>query len=537
MFLCATRSAVTRGAPLATTSHLLPPALGGDSSHRARSTVAAATEPTATPIVDSEWASAKPYHEIPGPKPYPIVGNVVRLLPRVGEYGKLDILRMQEKLQKEFGDIVRISNIIGRKDMVFLYDPKLVEKMFRNEGRWPTREGIKTVHYYRTVLRRETYDGAFGVITTQGKEWGDFRTKVNQPLMQPSSARRYTEPINEVTDDFIQRMRDLLDENKELPAGFINELYKWSLESIARVALDTRLGCFEPNLKPDSEPQKMIDAVQVMFEAFYHLDLKPSLWRLVSTPLWRRFVVAMDYFYEVADKYVNEAMERAKLKTDGEPTVLARMMEVDPKVAKVMVSDMLFGGVDTTSHFTASLMFHLAKAPEVQKKLLEELRGVLPRRDSPVTPEVLDQVPYMKACLKESLRAFPITMGNIRETQTDMVLGDYQVPKGVDVFLCHMVMSRDERHFPRPLSFEPERWLRGTEDLHNAHPFVSLPFGFGPRTCVGRRFAEMEVLTLTAKIIRNFWVEYHHGDEIEFEAKSINTITNPMKFKLIEHAN
>ncbi|GLH07257.1 probable cytochrome P450 49a1 [Gryllus bimaculatus] len=485
-----------------------------------------------------------------------------------GQYGKYEIMDMQKQLRKDFGDIVRVSKIPGRKDMLFLFDPKTAEKMLRNEGIWPIREGIKTLHYYRTVLRKEKYEGVLGTIT---------------------------------------RMRDLRDENMELPAGFINELYKWSLESIALVALDTRLGCLAPNLAPDSEPQRMIDAVQVMFEGFYKLDLQPSLWRLVSTPMWRRLVHAFDYFYDVAEKYVDEAVAKQKTNPDKEPSILERLMKEDPRVAKVMASDMLFGGVDTvrqlikyhfplmhnredynteitkfllpknahklhyvalthndrlhfhwcvlkgpaillcliiflllpldlqTSHLAASLLFHLAKYPNVQRKVGEEVRRVLPAKRSPVTEDAMEQMTYLKACLKESLRVFPIAMGNIRETQKDIVLSDYQVPKGVDVFLCHMVMSQDEQHYPRPMAFEPERWLRGGPQAHTAHPFTTMPFGFGPRTCVGRRFAELEVLTLVAKVLRNFWVEYHHGDQIEFSSRSINTVTLPLKFRLVDH--
>ncbi|KAK7793314.1 hypothetical protein R5R35_011522 [Gryllus longicercus] len=509
-------------------------------SARHRST-AAATPLDATAAADAaaarsaEWERAKPYHAIPGPKPFPLLGNLPRLLPKIGQYGKYEIMDMQKQLRKDFGDIVRVSKIPGRKDMLFLFDPKTAEKMLRNEGVWPIREGIKTLHYYRTVLRKDKYEGVYGTITSQGKEWQDFRSKVNQPLMQPRSARRYFAPIDEVAQDFIGRMRDLRDENMELPAGFINELYKWSLESIALVALDTRLGCLAPNLAPDSEPQRMIDAVQVMFEGFYKLDLQPSLWRLVSTPMWRRLVHAFDYFYDVAEKYVDEAVAKQKTNPDKEPSILERLMKEDPRVAKVMASDMLFGGVDTTSHLAASLLFHLAKYPNVQRKVGEEVRRVLPAKRSPVTEDAMEQMTYLKACLKESLRVFPIAMGNIRETQKDIVLSDYQVPKGVDVFLCHMVMSHDEQHYPRPMAFEPERWLRGGPQAHTAHPFTTMPFGFGPRTCVGRRFAELEVLTLVAKVLRNFWVEYHHGDQIEFSSRSINTVTLPLKFRLVDH--
>ncbi|GLH07262.1 uncharacterized protein GBIM_12768, partial [Gryllus bimaculatus] len=171
----------------------------------------------------------------------------------------------------------------------------------------------------------------------------------------------------------------------------------------------------------------------------------------------------------IAEKYIQIATQRIKQRSsDGEGSILERLLIAEgPEVANLMATDMLFGGVDTTSNLAASLLFYIATNPIPQEKLAKELEMALPNPREPISAHVLEGVPYLKACIKESLRILPIVFGN--------------------------------RHFPRPLSFEPERWLRGGAHAHTAHPFVSLPFGFGPRTCVGRRFAEMEVQVLLAK--------------------------------------
>ena len=68
--------------------------------------------------------------------------------------------------------------------------------------------------------------------------------------------------------------------------------------AIAYIALDTRLGCLEAYLAPDSEPQKMIDSVEVLFESFHKLEFGIPMWKYVSTPTWRKFVKAADVFLE-----------------------------------------------------------------------------------------------------------------------------------------------------------------------------------------------------------------------------------------------
>ena len=79
----------------------------------------------------------------------------------------------------------------------------------------------------------------------------------------------------------------------------------------------------------------------------------------------------------------------------------------------------------------AANLYYLATNQEKQDKLREEMRQYLPKKDSPVTKEILSEVPYLKATIKETLRMAPIAVGNLRTTIQDMVLSGYQIPKGV----------------------------------------------------------------------------------------------------------
>jgi cytochrome P450 family 49 subfamily A len=70
------------------------------------------------------------------------------------------------------------------------------------------------------------------------------------------------------------------------------------LAAISYVALDTRLGCLEPKLAPDSEPQRIIDSVQRQFDCMYKMEMKLPIWKFVSTQTWRKYVKATDVFLE-----------------------------------------------------------------------------------------------------------------------------------------------------------------------------------------------------------------------------------------------
>ncbi|TMW40880.1 hypothetical protein DOY81_014040 [Sarcophaga bullata] len=114
---------------------------------------------------------------------------------------------------------------------------------------------------------------------------------------------------------------------------------------------------------------------------------------------------------------------------------------------------------------------------------------------------------------------YPVVIANGRSLQSDAVINNYHIPKGTHVIFPHLVVSNDPTYFPEPKKFLPERWLKQNDvamaqssekgnmetcphNGHKIHPFVSLPFGFGRRMCVGRRFAEIELHTLLAKVGR-----------------------------------
>lgn len=154
-------------------------------------------------------------------------------------------------------------------------------------------------------------------------------------------------------------------------------------------------------------------------------------------------------------------------------------------------------------------MYLLSKNPTQQEKLFKELKGVMKSKDTKVTEKTLENVPYLRACIKEALRMYPVVLGNGRSLQSDAVICGYTVPKGVrllkipnmisftykpcfqtHVIFPHYVLSNKENYFNEPTKFIPERWLKteieGSDSCpftnSKIHPFVSLPFGYGRRT-------------------------------------------------------
>lgn len=148
-----------------------------------------------------------------------------------------------------------------------------------------------------------------------------------------------------------------------------------------------------------------------------------------------------------------------------------------------------------------TLLYLLAKNPEKQQILRKEIMEKLPSKDSQLTAASMKNLPYLRACIKESQRLEPVLVGTLRKMTNNIVLGGYQIPKQLYVVMCNNNMSNDEKNFKRCREFIPERFLKAdpSVELKGRQPFAFLPFGFGPRICIGKRLAELEMEILMAK--------------------------------------
>nr|UZE89855.1 cytochrome P450 CYP12AR1 [Chrysoperla zastrowi sillemi] len=490
---------------------------------------------------DLEWNEALPFEFLPGPKPLPIIGNAWRFFPFIGNYYGKNILELHKQLHKEYGNIVILKGIMGRPPFVITFSPEDCEKIFRNEGTRPYRNGIGSLAYYQKVVRKNIYKNNASLAVLQGDEWHKMRAQVNSALMQPRVVARYVNRIENVARDFILKIDFLLKNSKntdELPDDFLNEIYRWSLETAGEISLDTRLGCLELNVSQNSEVQQIIDAVNDMFDLIFELNILPSMWRQISTPKYKKFVRTMDYLTSICRKYADRAQTKmlgSEHNNDTVPSVLEVLLKVDKVVAIIMAVDILLAGVDTTGKTAAAVMYFLSINQEKQDKLREELIELMPDPNTPLTRQILDKMTYLRGCIKEAQRIASITPGQNRVLPKDITLSGYQIPKNTEVFTGNLLMCNLDENYPKSNQYIPERWLRNSAPELTAktpHPFVFLPFGHGPRACIGRRFAFCELEVLIATVFRKYKFEWHH-DEMKFNSRLFYGVDSPLKFKLI----
>ncbi|XP_022116860.2 cytochrome P450 CYP12A2 [Pieris rapae] len=475
---------------------------------------------TVNSAISTENAQSKPWTSIPGPKPWPIVGQLPHFLPG----GMLaDPIKMPEVLYEKFGPIVKFEGKFGSPTLIFLLDAEASAQILRNENWMPARPGFASFEHYRKRKNKNNPDEPTGLLTDHGEAWRKFRTTVNPILLHTKTIKLYSKILEEVAEDMVTRMKHLRKPDNTIDGKLDIEMNLWALESIGVVALGGRLNCFDPNLPEDSPARRLIQTVHDIFKMADKLDFKPSLWRYIGTPNYYKAMKCYEDQTNLSRYFINQAREQYKTKdhkSNDEKGILEKLLEIDENVATIMAGDMLLAGVDTAANTMLATFYLLAKNPEKQSKLREE---ILSRSE---------QKPYLKACIKESLRVKPVVSGNLRATSKEYDILGYRIPKDMYVTFGHQFLSISEDHFPRAKEYIPERWLVDkTDPLHyrNAHPFAYNPFGFGVRSCIGRRIAELEIETFLSKTIENFEIEWL-GGELNVRPASLNYIVEPFNF-------
>jgi cytochrome P450 len=161
----------------------------------------------------------------------------------------------------------------------------------------------------------------------------------------------------------------------------------------------------------------------------------------------------------------------------------------------------LFAGHETTASTLAWALYSLAVAPEIQQRVAAEGDGLADRRPSAVAVEALQDTGRV---VDETLRLYPAGVGIARMARRPTRLAGHRIGRGTIVAIPVYSIQRDPRRWPAPDTFDPDRFGAGSPSPRDGH----LPFGWGPRACLGARFATMEARLALAMITARWTVTY-----------------------------
>ncbi|MFO0958170.1 MAG: cytochrome P450 [Isosphaeraceae bacterium] len=417
----------------------------------------------------------------PSPPRPPLVGHI-------GAYLR-DPLTYCEAVAREYGDVVRLR--LGPFDDYLIRHPDHIEYVLRvhHENYWKDR--------ITKLLRPLVGDG---LLTSEGAFWRRQR-KLVQPGFQHDRIASYGEAMVACTE----RVLDQWEPGRPITLQ----------EDMARITLAIVSRClFESDV--DEAAEVVGESLAVIMDRF----LDPTKWIPLSDylplPGTFRYWRAIRRIDEVVYKIIRQRREQG-----GQGDLLGRLLaERDDEGGRMTdrqlrdeVVTLFLAGHETTALALTYTLHLLARHPEVEARLIGEIDGVLGQGEGRLVAGDVARLPYTEAVVRESMRLYPPAWSIGREALHDDEVGGFRAPRGTQFTVAIWLAHRDERWFDDPASFRPERW--GGDFLKRLPRCAYMPFGGGPRICIGNHFAMMELVLVLGTILSRYRME--RADEAPIE--------------------
>lgn len=393
-----------------------------------------------------------------------------------------DVLAFHERCRDQYGDVVRLK--LGSRIVYVLNHPDLIHEVLVANH----RNFVKHSFFWRHV----TAIFGKGLLTNEGDSWLRQRR-----LMAPAFHRERITAYGQTMVAYTQRM--LTGWRTGDVRNVHHDMMHLTLEIVGKVLFDTDVGT-------DAE------AIGQAFDAVTD-EIAARFRRPVFIPDWVPLPGNVRYRHGVAtlDKLVYRIIAEHRANGARGGDLLSMLMQVRDEDGTQMSDQqlrdeaitLLLAGHETTALALSWTWYLLSRHPQVDARLGAELQRVLNGR--PPSPADLPSLRYTEQVILESMRLFPPAYGIGREALQDCEVGGYHVPAGTTLFMSPWLMHRDARWFDEPQQFTPERWDDGLADRLPRH--VYMPFGGGPRICIGNSFAMMEAVLLLATIAQRFRLE------------------------------
>ncbi|CAL1271346.1 unnamed protein product [Larinioides sclopetarius] len=386
--------------------------------------------------------------------------------------------------------------------LIILPNAEAVEEVF---------SGMKTIEKPFFIRWTSLFLGN-GLLTSSGHKWKSQRKMLN-PCFRTYILKEHLQTINKHSQILAKR---LMEETEKEFTKISKYLSDCTFDIICEAIYGLDLGTQETH----KERVPFVYAINKGFSLMTRRFLNVFLW----TDLFFNFSktgreikehsqVARDFTRNLIDKEKQNFLklpEHSEKERKSLVKLLLKEYYLSKEISEEDIRDQLMtftiAGQDTTKIALSWILYMLGLHAEIRGKVYEELDlifGVDHERHA--TAEDLKNMKYLECVIKETLRIYPPVPILTRYLKEDTTICGYQIPKGTICAVFPHVLHRDEKVFPNPEKFEPDRFL--PENSANRHPYAWIPFSAGPRNCIGQKLAFMELVTITSTILRRYTVE------------------------------
>lgn len=395
---------------------------------------------------------------------------------------RADPLAFAIDVAREFGDFTFVRLAWVR--LYFVNRPELIRDILATK--------VKSFRKLGRQMRSLRKIEGEGLVVSEGATWSRHR-----PVVQGSFHGRHFGHHGDVIVDYTRRRLAQWPEHGTFDiASEMNEL---ALEIIARIVFDVDL---------TTDAARMRDAVHV-FRAEMQKEVSGSVYWPDWLPLpgKRRQRQAVAIVNELIWTQIRDRRSSPQPRYDMLDQMLRAASSAPSPISDEEIRDeaatLFVAGHDTTSAALAWFWLVLMQNPEIEAKVVHEIDTVLEGRAP--TAEDAGRLDYLERVVQESMRLYPAAAFLFgREAIEDVEIGGYVIKKGSWVFIAPYVVHHDARNFPDPEECDPDRFA--PDRIGRIPPYAYIPFGAGPRICIGNAMATMQIVLMAATVLQKYRV-------------------------------
>jgi cytochrome P450 len=387
------------------------------------------------------------------------------------------------------GDLVRIP-LFGPIHGYFLNDPDLIRTVLVTEADF--------YHKPANVKNAARSMKIENVFTTDGEVWQALR-KVMQPAFRAHRINNYAAVMATTSEEMVAHWQN--DEQLDIPAEMMD----------LTLGITTR-ALFGADMRGEEAATAIVRFIELFYSRISSLPIPGWLPTAANREMRRQL--------ELIEAWLSPMIAKRQAQKEPSDDVLSLLIEAQKVDTSGILTDhqvrtevmnLFVAGYEVVAHTLAFTLYLVAQHPAVEEHILGELDAVLDGQ--PVTLETAGRLQYLDLVIKESMRLLPVTTVLTRQTASAVQLAGYTLPKNRLIFFAPWALHRDADHFPEPLAFKPERF--DPEDGQAVHKYAYLPFGGGPRICLGKAFALLQMKINLATIWQHAHLDIAPGYEFQ----------------------
>ncbi|TQD85493.1 hypothetical protein C1H46_028960 [Malus baccata] len=517
---------------------------------------------------------------VPGPPTIPLLGH----LPLLAKYGP-DVFSV---LAEQYGPIFRFH--MGRQPLIIVADAELCREVGIKKFKDIPNRSIPAPISASPLHQK-------GLFFTRDARWSTMRNTILS-VYQPAHLASLVPTMQSFIESATEKLHSSKEEEitfSTLSLGLATDVLGQAAFGVNFGLSNTH--SIGTSIKGEDNDDEVSDFINqhIYSTTQLKMDLSGSLSIILGLlvpilqepfrQIFKRIPGTMDWKVERTNRKLSGRLDDivAKRMKDRERgskdflSVIMNAMESEavsknvftPDYISAVTYEHLLAGSATTAFTLSSIVYLVAGHPEVEKKLLAEIDGFGPPDQMPTAHDLQHKATnqmllFICSCLlvnqlssfgktnlpmdfvylsvfqmqaiKEAMRFYMVSPLVARETSRDVEIGGYLLPKGTWVWLALGVLAKDPQNFPEPDKFRPERFDPNCQELKQRHPYAFIPFGIGPRSCIGQKFSLQELKLSLIHLYRKYVFRHSPDMEkpLELEYGIVLNFKNGVKLRVIK---